>query len=146
MNQEVSTLFDKESYLKIFTRFLRYGFLAWGGPIGQLALIEKEMVHEQKLISIGYFNRLLAIYQAIPGPETHEICVHLGAQAKGWFGGVACRSWLYVTWFFINAFLFMVLRFIWNNDHRIQHFAWHKTSGYCMDCAWWTSIKPWYFS
>ena len=104
--------FVQGSYLKLFIRFLRYGLLAWGGPIAQLALIEREMVHQEKLISVGYFNRLIAIYQAFPGPETHEICVHLGTQAKGLSGGLIAGlgfmmpgfilmmifSWLYVLY------------------------------------------------
>lgn len=104
--------FVEDSYLKLFIRFLRYGFLAWGGPIAQLALIEREMVYQEKRISIGYFNRLIAIYQAFPGPETHEICVHLGTQAKGPLGGLLAGlgfmmpgfilmmlfSWLYVLY------------------------------------------------
>lgn len=104
--------FVETSYLKLFIRFLRYGFLAWGGPIAQLALIEREMVHQEKILSLGYFNRLIAIYQAFPGPETHEICVHLGTQAKGPLGGLLAGlgfmmpgfittmffSWLYVLY------------------------------------------------
>lgn len=104
--------FVENSYLKLFIRFLRYGLLAWGGPIAQLALIEREMVHQEKVISIGYFNKLIAIYQAFPGPETHEICVHLGTQAKGSLGGLIAGlgfmmpgfalmmffSWLYVLY------------------------------------------------
>lgn len=87
-NRQDKEIFVESSYLKLFLRFLRYGFLAWGGPIAQLALIQKEMVYQEKIVSAGYFNRLIAMYQAFPGPETHEICVHLGTQAKGPLGGL----------------------------------------------------------
>lgn len=104
--------FKEDSYTKLGIRFLRYGLLAWGGPIAQLALIEREMVYKQKLLSVGYFNRLIAMYQAFPGPETHEICVHLGTQAQGPLGGLIAGlgfmmpgfilmmffSWIYVLY------------------------------------------------
>lgn len=89
IDQESSgEIFIEQSYHSLFFRFLRYGFLAWGGPIAQLALIEREMVFKENRISLRYFNRLIAIYQMVPGPETHEICVHLGTQAKGRWGGL----------------------------------------------------------
>ncbi|HHK4905373.1 TPA: chromate transporter, partial [Pseudomonas aeruginosa] len=34
------------------------------------------------------FNKQLAVMQVLPGPEAHEICVHLGIRAKGRLGGV----------------------------------------------------------
>lgn len=97
--------FVEKSYVKLFFIFLRYGFLAWGGPIAQLALIEQEMVYKKKLLSVGYFNRLIAIYQAFPGPETHEICVHLGTQAKGPLGGLLAGLGFMMPGFFLMMFL-----------------------------------------
>jgi chromate transporter len=80
--------FEQESYLRLFLRFLRFGFLAWGGPIAQLALMRKELVEEEKWITSDHFNRLIAIYQAIPGPEAHEIGVYFGTLARGKWGGL----------------------------------------------------------
>ena len=71
----------------IFLRFLRFGFLAWGGPVAQIAMIKRELVEEQKWISPARFNRLLAVYQVLPGPEAHELCVHLGMIKGGRPGG-----------------------------------------------------------
>ncbi|HCF9220831.1 TPA: chromate resistance efflux protein ChrA, partial [Pseudomonas aeruginosa] len=34
------------------------------------------------------FNKLLAVMQVLPGPEAHELCVHLGIRAKGRLGGM----------------------------------------------------------
>ena len=71
------------SALAIFLRFLRFGLLAWGGPVAQIAMIKRELVEEQKWISPTRFNRLLAVYQVLPGPEAHELCVHLGMMKGG---------------------------------------------------------------
>jgi chromate transporter len=76
------------THLQLFLRFLRFGFLAWGGPVAQIAMLRRELVDEERWISSQRFNRLLAVMQVLPGPEAHELCVHLGIRAKGRLGGV----------------------------------------------------------
>jgi chromate transporter len=73
---------------RIFLRFLRFGILAWGGPVAQIAMIKRELVEEERWIEPARFNRLLAIYQVLPGPEAHELCVHLGMMKGKRLGGV----------------------------------------------------------
>ncbi|MNZ50369.1 Chromate transport protein [compost metagenome] len=76
------------SYLQLFVRFLKFGLLAWGGPVAQIGMLRRELVDEERWISSKRFNKLLAVMQVLPGPEAHEICVHLGIRAKGRLGGV----------------------------------------------------------
>lgn len=77
-----------ESLLAIFWRFLRFGLLAWGGPVAQIAMIKRELVEEEKWVEPSRFNRLLAIYQVLPGPEAHELCVHFGMMRGKRLGGL----------------------------------------------------------
>lgn len=72
----------------IFARFLRFGLLAWGGPVAQIAMIKRELVEEEQWLTPERFNRLLAVYQVLPGPEAHELCVHLGMMRRGRLGGI----------------------------------------------------------
>ena len=76
-----------ETPLALFVRFLRFGLLAWGGPVAQIAMIKRELVEEEQWITPSRFNRLLAVYQVLPGPEAHELCVHLGMMKGGRLGG-----------------------------------------------------------
>jgi chromate transporter len=76
------------SHAALFLRFLRFGALAFGGPVAQIAMIRRELVDEERWIGSESFNRLLAVMQVLPGPEAHELCVHLGIRAKGRLGGV----------------------------------------------------------
>ena len=80
-----------EPYGRLFLRFLRFGSLAWGGPVAQIDMIRQELVTEQRWVSPAYFKRLLAIYQVLPGPEAHELCVHFGVMSRGRIGGVLAR-------------------------------------------------------
>jgi chromate transporter len=76
-----------ESPGAIFVRFLKFGLLAWGGPAAQIAMIKRECVDEEKWISEPSFKRLLAVYQVLPGPEAHELCVYFGRLRGGKLGG-----------------------------------------------------------
>ena len=93
--------------LQIFLRFLRFGLLAWGGPVAQIAMIKKELVEEEKWVSNEQFNRALAVYQVLPGPEAHELCVYFGMKAGGRTGG-----FLAGLAFMLPGFLLMLL-FTW---------------------------------
>jgi chromate transporter len=77
-----------ETLAWIFLRFLRFGFLAWGGPVAQIGLIKRELVEEQRWMEPSRFNRLLAVYQVLPGPEAHELCVHMGMMKRGRLGAL----------------------------------------------------------
>lgn len=93
-----------QSYIDIFLRFLRFGFLAWGGPFAQIAMIRQELVEEEKWISPEKFNRVLSVYQALPGPEAHELCVYFGMIARGRLG-----AFLAGLGFMLPGFLLMLL-------------------------------------
>lgn len=75
------------SLKKLFLTFLKFGFLAWGGPVAQIAMIKDELVDKEKWISTEKFKRALAVYQALPGPEAHELCVYFGMIRAGRWGG-----------------------------------------------------------
>ena len=73
---------------RIFGRFLRFGLLAWGGPVAQIAMLRRELVDEERWLDGGRFNRLLAVFQVLPGPEAHELAVHLGFLRGRRIGGL----------------------------------------------------------
>jgi len=100
-----------QSLPRLFWRFLRFGLLAWGGPVAQIALIKQELVDDEGWITREQFNRVLAVYQVLPGPEATELCVYFGMMARGRIGALLAGlgfmlpgfvsmfllSWLYVT-------------------------------------------------
>lgn len=94
----------RDTYAGLFLRFLRFGLLAWGGPIAQIAMIRQELVEEEKWVSNDHFKRALGVYQALPGPEAHELCVYFGMSAKGRIGGVLAG-----LGFMLPGFVFMFL-------------------------------------
>lgn len=96
----------------LFLKFLRFGCLAFGGPVAQIAMLRQTLVEEERWLSGARFNRLLAVMQILPGPEAHELCVHMGIMARGRIGGLLAglgfmlpglllmlfAAWLYRDW------------------------------------------------
>jgi len=96
----------------LFVRFLRFGSLAWGGPVAQIAMLRETFVDNERWVSSEHFNRVLALYQVLPGPEAHEMCVYFGMLSRGRMGGILAGlgfmlpgfvlifslSWLYVRY------------------------------------------------
>jgi chromate transporter len=76
-----------DSYTSIFRRFLKFGALAWGGPAAQIAMIKHECVDEEGWVDEETFKKTLAVYQVLPGPEAHELCVYFGRIRGGKLGG-----------------------------------------------------------
>ena len=103
--------FPREPLLRLFLRFLRFGALAWGGPVAQIGMLRQELVEQERWLSPRAFNRVLAVYQVLPGPEAHELCVYMGYRARGRIGGLLAglgfmapgfllmllAAWAYVT-------------------------------------------------
>lgn len=99
-------------HLALFLRFLRFGCLAWGGPAAQIAMIHRKLVEDERWIDDARFARVLAVYQALPGPEALELCCYFGALRAGRLGGVLAglafmlpgfvlmllASWAYTRW------------------------------------------------
>jgi chromate transporter len=88
----------------IFARFLRFGLFAWGGPVAQIAMLRHELVDQERWVTSERFNRLLAVYQVLPGPEAHELAVHLGFVRGGRVG-----AFLAGLGFMLPGFVLMLL-------------------------------------
>jgi chromate transporter len=74
---------SRDSAPAIFRRFLKFGLLAWGGPAAQIAMIKHECVDEEGWVDEETFRKTLAVYQVLPGPEAHELCVYFGRIRGG---------------------------------------------------------------
>lgn len=68
--------------------FARLGWLAFGGPVGQLGLMHQECVERRRWIDEDEFLRALNFCHALPGPEATQMAIYLGWRSGGVLGGV----------------------------------------------------------
>jgi chromate transporter len=75
------------SMREIFWYFLKLGWLAFGGPVGQIGLMHLEVVERQKWLDEEEFVRALSFCHVLPGPEALQLAIYIGYRKRGYPGG-----------------------------------------------------------
>ncbi|TAM22864.1 MAG: chromate efflux transporter [Nevskiaceae bacterium] len=77
-------------FWEAFKVWLKIGFINFGGPAGQIALMHKMLVDERRWISETRFLHALNYCMLLPGPEAQQLAVYIGwLMHKTWGGLVA---------------------------------------------------------
>jgi chromate transporter len=66
--------------------FLKLGFTAFGGPAAHVGMMRHEIVERRKWLDDQEFLDLLGAANLIPGPNSTEMAIHVGAKRAGWIG------------------------------------------------------------
>jgi len=92
--------------------WLKLGFIGFGGPAGQVAIMHAELVERRRWISERRFLHALNFCMVLPGPEAQQLATYLGWLMHRTAGGVAAGvlfvlpsllilvvlSWVYMAW------------------------------------------------
>lgn len=68
--------------------FARIGCLSFGGPAGQIALMQRELVEDRDWVEQGAFLRALNLCHLLPGPEAQQLATWIGWRLHGVRGGL----------------------------------------------------------
>ena len=91
--------------------WLKLGFISFGGPAGQIAIMHRELVEQRRWISEKRFLHALNYCMLLPGPEAQQLATYIGWLLHRTWGGVAAGllfvlpslllliglSWVYVA-------------------------------------------------
>src|ERR1051326_568829 len=66
--------------------FLKLGTIAFGGPAAHIAMMEQEVVRDRAWLTREEFLDLLGATNLIPGPNSTEMAIHIGARRAGLAG------------------------------------------------------------
>ena len=66
----------------------RIGFLSFGGPAGQIALMHRELVDERRWVDEDEHLQALNLCTLLPGPEAQQLATWIGWKLHGWRGGL----------------------------------------------------------
>ncbi len=91
----------------LFLIFLKLGATAFGGPVAHIAIMQAEFVRRRKWLSDEKFLDLVGATNLIPGPNSTEVCIHIGYLRAGWLGLIAGGLG------FILPSMILVLGFAW---------------------------------
>jgi len=76
-------------FVEAFKVHLKIGLLSFGGPAGQIALMQHEIVERRGWVPSPAFDRGLAFAMMLPGPEAQQLATWLGWRLHGIAGGLA---------------------------------------------------------
>jgi chromate transporter len=68
--------------------WFKLGFISFGGPAGQIAIMHKELVEERRWISEKRFLHALNYCMVLPGPEAQQLAIYIGWLLHRTWGGV----------------------------------------------------------
>ena len=94
---------EKPSFKEAFWFWLKLGFISFGGPAGQIAIMHEFLVDKKKWISDSRFLHALNYTMVIPGPEAQQLATYTGWLLHGTRGGLVAGT------FFILPSMFILL-------------------------------------
>jgi len=82
----------KPGFWDAFRFWLKLGFISFGGPTGQLAIMHAELVERRRWISENRFLHALNFCMLLPGPEAQQVATYIGWLLHRTRGGIAAGA------------------------------------------------------
>ena len=79
----------------------KLGFISFGGPAGQIAIMHQEVVERHRWIGENQFLRALNFCMLLPGPEAQQLATYIGWRLHGTWGGIAAGSLFVIPSIFV---------------------------------------------
>jgi chromate transporter len=79
-------------FAEAFRYWLKLGFISFGGPTGQIAIMHQDLVERKRWISEKRFLHALNYCMVLPGPEATQLATYIGWMMHRTWGGVIAGS------------------------------------------------------
>ncbi|HSO05738.1 MAG TPA: chromate efflux transporter [Pelomicrobium sp.] len=87
--------------------WLKLGFISFGGPAGQIAVMHQELVERRRWISERRFLHALNYCMLLPGPEAQQLATYIGWLMHRTWGGIVAGG------LFVLPSLFILIALSW---------------------------------
>lgn len=92
-------------FWEAFWFWVKLGFINFGGPAGQIAIMHRELVEKKQWVSEGQYLRTLNFCMLLPGPEAQQVATYIGWRLHGTLGGVVAGSFFVIPSIFVLLLL-----------------------------------------
>ena len=99
------------TFFEAFKFWLKLGFISFGGPAGQIAVMQRELVENKKWIDNDDFLHALNYCMLLPGPEAQQLATYCGWKMHGIKGGIVAGAFFVIP----SIFFLLVLSYIYAN-------------------------------
>jgi len=97
----------KVTFWAAFAYWLKLGFISFGGPAGQIAIMHEELVERRRWISENRFLHALNYCMVLPGPEAQQLAIYIGWLMHRTAGGIVAGV------LFVLPSLFILIALSW---------------------------------
>ena len=95
------------SFVEALCFWWKLGWISFGGPAGQIAIMHKEIVERRRWLSEEHFLHALNFCMLLPGPEAQQLATYLGWRLHGARGGIVAGA------LFVLPSVFILLGLSW---------------------------------
>jgi len=88
-------------FWEAFWFWVKLGFINFGGPAGQIAIMHRELVERKRWVSESQYLRTLNFCMLLPGPEAQQVATYIGWRLHGTVGGVVAGSFFVIPSIFV---------------------------------------------
>ena len=88
-------------FWEAFWFWVKLGFINFGGPAGQIAIMHRELVEKKRWVSEGQYLRSLNFCMLLPGPEAQQVATYIGWRLHGTLGGIVAGSFFVIPSIFV---------------------------------------------
>ena len=92
-------------FWEAFWFWVKLGFINFGGPAGQIAIMHRELVEKKRWVSEGQYLRTLNFCMLLPGPEAQQVATYIGWRLHGTVGGIVAGSFFVIPSIFVLLLL-----------------------------------------
>ena len=88
-------------FAEAFRFWVKLGFISFGGPAGQIAIMHRELVDRRRWISEERFLHALNYCMLLPGPEAQQLAIYIGWLMHRTAGGIVAGAFFVIPSIFI---------------------------------------------
>jgi chromate transporter len=104
-SQQVQTQTKPVGFWEALWFWVKLGFINFGGPAGQIAIMHRELVEKKRWVSEKQYLRTLNFCMLLPGPEAQQVATYIGWRLHGTLGGVVAGSFFVIPSIFVLLLL-----------------------------------------
>jgi len=92
-------------FWEAFWFWVKLGFINFGGPAGQIAIMHRELVERKRWVTEQQYLRTLNFCMLLPGPEAQQVATYIGWRLHGTLGGIVAGSFFVIPSIFVLLLL-----------------------------------------
>ena len=89
------------SFGEAFRFWVKLGFISFGGPAGQIAIMHRELIERRRWLSEERFLHALNYCMLLPGPEAQQLAIYIGWLMHRTRGGIVAGAFFVIPSIFI---------------------------------------------